>query len=132
MPVEDMAAVMEDTAVGMADMLLDMPRPAMLGADPVPFVSALDVATILPEIHADSGDMQDAHMPGIAAAYGEVIMDIRTLDIPAIISGITAWATTIRTTDMAITVTVPGRAMIPITVIIRADTIPTDTDTRRI
>src|SRR6266508_2540233 len=104
MPVEDMAAAMEDTAVGMADILSDMPRPAMLRVDTVPFVPAADVATILPEMHADSGEMQDAHMPGIAAAPGEVIVDIRTLDIPAIISDITAWATTIRTTGMAIMV----------------------------
>ena len=131
MPVEDMAGVMEDTAAGMAEILPDMPQPAMLRADTVALVSAVDVATILRSMRADSGDMQDAHMPGIAAAPGEIIMDIRTLDIPAIISGITAWATTIRTTVMAITVTVPGGAMIPITVIIRADTIPTDTDTRR-
>ena len=78
MPVE----VMEDTAVGMADMLSDMPRPAMLRADTVPFVSAVDVATILRGMRADLGDIQDAHMLGIAVAPGEVIMDIRTMEIP--------------------------------------------------
>ena len=125
-----MAAVMEDTAVGMADMLLDMPRPAMLRADTVPFVSAVDVVTILSGLRGVMRVMQGAHITELAAVAGEVT-DIRTTDIPAIISGITAWVTTIRTTGMALTVTAPAGAMMPITVIIRADTIPTDTDTRR-
>ena len=113
MPAVDMVAVMADTAVGMAATASDMPRSAMLRAGTARFVSAVDVATVLLGMRADSGAMQDAHMPGIGAALGEVIMIIRTMVIP----------------DSAITVTVRVGTIIHTTDIIPGDTIPTDTDT---
>jgi len=76
-----------------------------------------------------AGTMQVAHITGLAAAVGEVIMAIRTPDIPG--SAITARAMAIHTTGLAITVTAPVGAMIRTTDIIRVDTTLTATDTRR-
>jgi hypothetical protein len=73
--------------------------------------------------------MQGAHITGLAAATGEVITDIRPMDILG--SAITAWAMAIHTTGLAITVTALVGAMIRTTDIIRVDTILTATDTRR-
>ena len=97
----------------------------------MPFVLAVDVATILRGVRADSGEVEDAHMLGTAAAPGEVTPDIRIMDTPAIVSGITAWVMAIRTMGPVITVTARAGTMIRITDIIPTDTIPTDTDTGR-
>ena len=49
--------------------------------------------------------MQGAHITGLAAAIGEAVTGIRTMDILG--SAITAWAIAIHTTGLAITVTAP-------------------------
>jgi hypothetical protein len=73
--------------------------------------------------------MQGAHITGLAAAIGEAVTGIRTMDIPG--SAITAWAMALHITGLAITVTAPVDAMIRTTDIIRVDTTLTATDTRR-
>ena len=109
-----------------------MPQ-AMLRLDTL--LSAVDVVTILPGPRAETGAMQLAHTIGMAAVTGETITGeavtgeaitgIHPMDI--LESAITAWATAIRTTGVAITVTVTG--------IIRTtetgDTILTSTDSGR-
>jgi hypothetical protein len=127
MRVEDMAVATVEMAVAMEDTVADMPRPATLGADMLAMskldtLFAADVPTIMRAMRAETRAMQGAILPGLAVVngeetvIGEVIMDIRTLDIPS--SAITAPRTAIRTTGMAITDIVPG------------GTILTDTDTR--
>jgi hypothetical protein len=78
MLVEDTA----DIAVAMAGTVANMPRPLVLTADTLAFVLTVGVATVLSGMRADSGAEQDADMPGMAAVLGEVITDIRTMDIP--------------------------------------------------
>jgi hypothetical protein len=62
MLVEDMAAVMGDTAVGMVGTASNMPRPLMLRADMLPFVFAAGVATMLSGIRAAARATQEAHI----------------------------------------------------------------------
>jgi len=124
-----MAAVMADNAEAMAATAAGLPRQPMLGADTLVF--AAEVATIMRRMRAVMRAMPGAEVTGVtevagvtagtglAAVTGEVITDIRTLDIPG-----TAWAimdrvTAIRTTGTAITDIVPG-----------GGTILTGTDTR--
>jgi hypothetical protein len=96
----------------MAGMLLeDMPRPATLGADTLVSVLAGDAVTMLRGPGADRRALQGVHIIGMAAVTGEAI---------------TAWATAIHTTGVAITV-----GTIRLTAIIRGDTILTATDTGR-
>jgi hypothetical protein len=125
MPVE----VMADIAVTMVGMLSDMPGPAMLRADTLVSVLAVDVVTILRGPCAATRALQVAHIIGIVAVTGEAVTGIRTMDIPG--SAITARAMAIHTTGLAITVTAPVGAMIRTTDIIRVDTTLTAMDTRR-
>ena len=125
-----MAEVMVDMAVTVvvATHSEAMPQ-AMLRLDTL--LSAVDVVTILRGPRAETGAMQLAHIIGMAAVNGEeavtgaAITGIRRMDIRG--SGITAWAMAIRTTGVAIMVTVTG--------IIRTtetgDTILTSTDSGR-
>jgi hypothetical protein len=88
MPVEDMAGDMGATAVGMAGTASNMPRPLMLRADTAPFVFAVGVAANLSGLRAIARVMQGAditELAAIAGEAGEVITDIRTMDIPAIV-----------------------------------------------
>jgi hypothetical protein len=129
MPVEGMAVDMADIAVAMAGMLSDTPRPAMLRADTLAFAFAAGVATDLSAMRAETRAMQGARITrlaaaGDAAAAGEVVTGIRTIDLR---SAITAWATAIHITG--ITVTVPVGGIIHITDIIPTDIILTATDT---
>ena len=101
MPVEVMAGVTADIAVTMVGMLSDMPGSAMLRADTLVSVLAVDVVTILRGPRADTRAMQVAHIIGMAAVTGEAITGIRLMDI-------LAWAITamaIHITGVAITVT---------------------------
>jgi len=119
----------------MADMLSgDMPRPVTLGADTLVSVLAVDAVTMLRGPRADKRALQGAHIIGMAAVTGEAIAGeavtgeavtgIRPMDILG--SAITAWATAIHTTGVAITV-----GTIRLTAIIRGDTTLTATDTGR-
>lgn len=115
MPVEVTAGVMVGT------LSEDMLRPAMLRVDTLVFVLAPDGVTSLRGPHADKRALQGAHLIGMAAVTGEAvngeaITGIRPLDIRW---AITAWATAIHPTGLAITV-------IP-----TVDTILTATDTGR-
>jgi hypothetical protein len=88
MPVEDMAGDMGATAVGMVGTASNMPRPVMLRADTAPFVLAVGVAANLSDLRAAVRVMQGADITkraAIAGEAGEVTMDIRTMDIPAIV-----------------------------------------------
>ena len=88
MPVEDMAAVMGATAVGMVGTAANMPRPVMLRADTAPFVFAVGVATNLSGLRAAVRVMLGAdftELAAIAGEAGEVTTAIRTMDIPAIV-----------------------------------------------
>jgi hypothetical protein len=132
MLVEVMAGVM-------ADMLSeDMRRPVTLGADTLVSVLAVDAVTILRGPGGDKPALQGAHIIGMAAVTGEAITGeaiageavtgeaitgIRPLDIRW---AITAWATAIHPTELAITV-----GTIRTTAIIRGDTTLTATDTGR-
>ena len=113
MRVEDMAAVTADIAVAM---LPNMPRPLMLRADMLAMskldtLFAVGVATIMRAMRAGTRATQGAHITGGAAVTGEaaVIGEVIT-DIPG--SAITARATAIRITDMAITVTATVGTMV--------------------
>jgi hypothetical protein len=126
MRVEDMEAVMADIAEAMAGTVADMPRLPMLEADTLAMpgadtlVFAADVATIIMRgMRAVMCAMPGAEVTGLAAVIGEVITDIRTMDIPGTAWAIMDWVTAIRTTGMGITDIVPG-----------GGTILTDTDTR--
>src|ERR1041384_988193 len=114
MPVEAMAAATADIAVGTLDMdmlLEDMPQLAILRVDTLTNLRMPGKAT---------GALQVAHVIGMAAAIGEAVTGIRTMDIPAsaIMAGGTAFppyasaimagATAIHTTALAITVTPVG------------------------
>jgi hypothetical protein len=97
-----------------------------------PFVLAVGVAANLSGLRAAARVMQGAditELAAIAGEAGEVTTDIRTMDIPAIVQAITAWATAIRIT--VITVTAPVRTMIHITDTTLGDIILTATDTGR-
>jgi hypothetical protein len=129
MPVVVMGEVMAD----MADMLSeDMPRPVTLLAAMLVSVLALavDVLTMLRGPRVDRRALQGAHIIGMAAVTGEAeavtgeaITGIRPLDIRW---AITAWATAIHPTALAITV-IPTVA----TMVRTMDTILTATDTGR-
>jgi len=86
---------------------------------------AAAVAMVMQGLRAAMGAMQGARIMQLAAAAGEVVPGIRTMDIPG--SAITARATAIRMAD--IMVTDPVGAMIRITDIVPADLILTDTGT---
>jgi len=101
----------------------DMPRSATLGVDTLVSVLAVEVVTSLRGPRADRRALQGAHIIGMAAVTGEAITGIRPLDIRW---AITAWATAIHTTGVAITV-----GTIRLTAIIRGDTTLTATDTGR-
>ena len=111
---------MADTA-GM--LLKDMPRPATLGADTLVSVLAVDAVTMLPGRRAATRALPGVHIIGMAAVTGEAITGIRPLDIRW---AITAWATAIHPTELAITVTPTVGTIIRIT-----DTILTATDIGR-
>ena len=147
-----MAAVMADNAVATPCVLVDMPRPpmfevgalAILEADTVDLF-AVGVANILRGAPTALGATQGAHLTRLAAVTGEVAVTgkvavtgevvvtgeaatgIRGMDIQGTAWAIMDWVTAIRTTDTAITVTVPVGGTIRITHIIL-----TDTDTRPI
>ena len=125
MRVEDMA----DIRVASVGMLLAMPGPAMLRADTLVSVLAVDVVISLRGPRAATRALQAAHLIGIVAVAGEAVTGIRPMDILG--SAITARAMAIHTSGLAITVTAQVGAMIRTTDIIRADTILTATDTRR-
>ena len=95
-----MAAATADIAVGTLDMdmlLEDMPQLAILRVDTLTNLRMPGKAT---------GALQVAHVIGMAAAIGEAVTGIRTMDIPA--PAIMAGATAIHTTALAITVTPVG------------------------
>jgi hypothetical protein len=125
MPVEVTVGVMAD----MAGMLLeDMPLQVMLAADTLVSVLAVDTVTMLRGPHADKRALQGAHLIGMPAVTGEAvtgeaITGIRPLDIRW---AITAWATAIHPTGLAITVIPTVDTMVRTT-----DTILTATDTGR-
>src|SRR3982751_5251016 len=112
MPAEATAEVMVDIAVTVVATHSEAMPQAMLRLDTL--LSAVDVVTILPGPRAETGAMQLAHTIGMAAVTGETITGeavtgeaitgIHPMDI--LESAITAWA--IRTTGVAITVTVTG------------------------
>ena len=129
MRVEDMPEIIANIAVAIVGMLLGMPRPAMLRADTLVSVLAVDVVISLRGPRAATRALQAAHLIGIVAVAGEAVIGIRPLDILG--SAITARAMAIHTSGLAITVTAQVGAMIRTTDIIRADTILTATDTRR-
>jgi hypothetical protein len=120
-----MAAVMVATA-------LNMLRPVMLRADTAPFALAVVAAIALSGLRAAVRVMQGVgitEIVAVAGEAGEVITDIRTMDIPVIVWAITAWATAIRITGL--TVTAPVGTMIHITDTTLGDIILTATDTGR-
>jgi hypothetical protein len=129
---EDMAVLMAAIAVTRVGMLSNMRPPAILRADTLVYVLAEDVVTILRGPHAAKPALQDEQEIGMAVVTGEAIMDTGEVIMDILGSAITAWVMDIRTTAMAITATAPVGAMIPITVIIPADIIPTDTGIGRI
>jgi hypothetical protein len=100
---------MAEIAVTLVGMLSeDTPRPAMSGLDTLVSVLAVEVVTNLRGPRADTGAMQRAHIIGMAAATGEAvtgeaITGIRPMGILG--SAITAPATVIHTTGVAITAT---------------------------
>ena len=113
-----MAAGTADMAGTVADMLS-----RMLRADTLALVFAVGVVTVSSGTRAETHALQGAHFTRVAAAgdaavAGEVVIGIRTMDIPGL--AITVWATAIRIT---------GITVIHITDIIRGDTILTATDT---
>src|SRR4029077_14845904 len=105
MPVVVMGEVMAD----MVDMLSeDMLRPVTLLAAMLGSVLAVGMLTMLRGPGADRRALQGAHIIGMAAVTGEAeavtgeaVTGIRPLDIRW---AITAWATAIRPTELAITV----------------------------
>lgn len=111
----------------------DRPRPAMSGVDTLVSVLAVHVVTNLRGPRAAMPALQVAHVIGMAAVTGEavtgeavtgeVITGIRPLDIRW---AITAWATAIHPTELAITVIPTVGTMVRTT-----DTILTATDTGR-
>jgi hypothetical protein len=120
MLVEVMAGVMVDSAVMLVGMLSeDMPLPAMLGVDPLVSVLAVYVVTNLRGPRAAMPASQVAHAIGMAAVTGEVVTGEAVIGMVAVtgevVTGtrpldilgmaITAWATAIHTTGLAITVT---------------------------
>jgi len=127
MPGVVMGEVMADTV----DMLSeDMPRPVTLLAAMLVSVLGVDVLTMLRGPRADRRALQGAHIIGMAAVTGEAeavtgeaITGIRPLDIRW---AITAWATAIHPTALAITVILTVDTMVRTT-----DTILTATDTGR-
>jgi hypothetical protein len=121
MPVEVTPAVMADTA-GM--LLKDMLPQVMLRVDTLVSVLAVDVVSIGRGPRADKRAMQGAHIIGMAAVTGEAVTGIRPMDI--LEWAITAWATAIHPTELAITVIPTVGTMVRTT-----DTILTATDTGR-
>ena len=127
MPGVVMGEVMADTV----DMLSeDMPRPVTLLAAMLVSVLGVDVLTMLRGPRADRRALQGAHIIGMAAVTGEAeavtgeaITGIRPLDIRW---AITAWATAIHPTALAITVIPTVDTMVRTT-----GTILTATDTGR-
>jgi hypothetical protein len=120
-----MAGATADTVDMLAE---DMPRSVTLAADMLVSMLAVDVLTILRGPHADRLALQGAHIIGMAAVTGvaiagEAITGIRPLDIRW---AITAWATAIHPTELAITVIPTVGTMVRTT-----DTILTATDTGR-
>jgi hypothetical protein len=94
---------MADIAVTMVGMLPNMPGPAMLRADTLVSVLAVDVVTIWRGPRADTRAMQVALIIGMAAVTGAAIIGIRPMGI--LDWAITAWAMAIHTMGLAITVT---------------------------
>jgi hypothetical protein len=117
MPVEVMAEI--------AVTMLGMPRLAMLRADTLVSVLAVDAVTMLRGPGAATRGLQDAHVIGMAAVTGEAITGIHPTDIPG--SAITAWGMAIHTTGLAITVTATVGTMVRTTM----DITLTATDTGR-
>ena len=135
-----MAAVMAEIAVVTPCVLVDMPRPPMFEAGALAILEAdtvdlfaVGVANILRGAPTALGATQGAHLTRLAAVTGEVVVTgeaatgIRGMDIQGTAWAIMDWVTAIRTTDTAITVTVPLGGTVRITHIIL-----TDTDTRSI
>ena len=129
MRVEDIAEIIANIAVAMVGRLLGMSGPAMLRADTLVSVLAVDVVISLRGPRAATRALQAGHLIGIVAVTGEAVIGIRPMDILG--SAITARAMAIHTSGLAITVIAQVGAMIRTTDIIRADTILTATDTRR-
>jgi hypothetical protein len=115
---------MADIAVTMVGMLSDMPGPAMLRADTLVSVLAVDVVTIWRGPRADTRAMQVALMIGMAAVTGAAITGIRPMGI--LDWAITAWAMAIHTMGLAITATATVVTIRP-TDIIRGSLTATDT-----
>ena len=103
MPVEVMAGAMADIPVTLLGIPSeDMPPQVMLEADTLVSVLAVEAATMLRGPRAATRVMQAAHIIGTAVVAGEAVTGIRPMDIHW---AITAWATAIQTTEVAITVT---------------------------
>jgi hypothetical protein len=90
----------------------------MSGPDTLVFVVHM-ANIIMRGMRAAMRAMSGVQVTGLTAITGEVITDIRTMDIPGTAWAIMDWVTAIRTTGMGITDIVPG-----------GGTILTDTDTR--
>ncbi len=116
--------VMADIAGTMVGTLSDTPGLAMLRADTLVSVLAVDVVISLRGPRAATRALQVAHIIGMAAVAGEAVTGIRPMDIPG--SAITARAMAIHTTGLAITVTATVGTMARTT-----DTTLTATDTGR-
>ena len=120
---------MADLVVTKVDMPSeDMPRSATLGADMLVSVLPVDAVPMRRGPRSETRAMQAAHIIGMAAVTGavvtgEAITGIRPLDIRW---AITAWATAIHPTELAITVIPTVGTMVRTT-----DTILTATDTGR-
>lgn len=128
---------MADLVVTLAGMLSeDMPRPAMLGADTLVSVLAVDAVTMLRGPRVATRALRvahriGAHIIGMAAVTGQevtgaAVTGIRRMDILG--SAITAWAMAIHTMEVAITVTV---TVVTIRTTEIGDTTLTSTDTGR-
>jgi hypothetical protein len=98
-----MAAVTADIAVAMAGMLSNMLQRGMLRADTLVSVLAVDAGTMWRGRRAAMRAMRVAHMIGMGAVTGVVVIGIRPMDI--LDWAITAQAMAIHTTGLAIMVT---------------------------
>jgi len=117
--------LVEDMAVATVANMLRSP----IRADTLAFVLAADMVTILPDRHAVMHAMQGAHITRLAAVTGEVVtgevvdtgevvIGIRTMDIPGLV--ITVWATSIHITGITathITDIIPGELSLPLRIL---------------
>jgi hypothetical protein len=103
MPVAVMAVVMADIAVTGVAMLSEDMLPAISRVDTLVSVLVVDVGTMWHGRRAAMRAMRVAHMIGMAAVTGVVVIGIRPMDI--LDWAITAQAMAIHTTGLAIMVT---------------------------